>query len=83
MNDVLLTQLMDDQVKEHELAQTIETEIGFRKDFEVFGNITIGGLYEGTNLDNISDSGKLDAALGRTTEVAELTRNVTTGLRSE
>lgn len=83
VNDVLLTQLINDQVREYELAQMIGTKINFRNNLDVFGNITISGLYEGTNLGNISDNSKLDAVLSKTTEVVELTRDIKTGLHSE
>ncbi|XP_019699980.1 uncharacterized protein LOC105189727 [Harpegnathos saltator] len=81
VNDVILTQLIDNQVKKHELAQTIESEINFQKHLEVFGNITIGELYEGIDLDNISDN-RLDAVLSRTTEVLEMADDIKTGLHN-
>lgn len=83
VNDVFLTQLMNDQLKNHELVQRIETEIDFNENLEVFGNITIGGLYEGTDLNDISDDNRLDAVLSRTIEIMELADNIIAGLHSE
>ncbi|XP_014469815.1 PREDICTED: uncharacterized protein LOC106741904 [Dinoponera quadriceps] len=82
VNDVNLMRLINDQVKKHELTQTIEAEINFRKDLQVFGNVTVGRLYEGVNMNNISNNSELNAVLNRTTEVAELTRDIKTGLHN-
>lgn len=83
VNDVFLTELINNQLKKRELVQTIEMEINFWENLEVFGNITIDGLYADIDLNNISDNSKLDTVLNRMAEVMELADNIKTGLHSE
>lgn len=83
VNDVNLTELMNNQLKKHKAVQTIESKLDFKNDFEVYGNITIGGLYERINLTNISDQNKINNMLNRMTEVMALTEDITTALQSK
>lgn len=83
VNDVNLTELINKQMKKHKAVQTIESKLDFRNDFEIYGNITIDGLYEKINLTNISDQNKIDVLLNRMTEVVELTEAITTALQSK
>jgi len=83
INDMNLTQLIDSRVKKFEAHQIIENEFDFRNDLEIFGNITVDGLYEGTNLKNITDESKLDAVFDRVTEIMELSEDITTALQSK
>ncbi|XP_012224336.2 uncharacterized protein clos [Linepithema humile] len=82
INDVNLTELVNVQMKKLKTHQIIESEFDFRNDLEIFGNVTIDGLYEGTDLKNISDESKLGAVLSRTTEVMELSEDITTALQN-
>lgn len=82
INDVSLTELTNVQVKKLKAHQIIESEFDFRNDLEIFGNVTIDGLYEETNLKNISNESKLEAVLSRTTEVMELSEDISTALQS-
>lgn len=83
VNDVNLTELIKNQLKKHKAIQTIESKLVFKNDFEVYGNITIGGLYERINLTNISSQNKIDIMLNRMTEVTALTKDITTALQSK
>lgn len=82
VNDVYITQLINDRVKRHKIMQTIETKMDFKNDLEVFGNVTINGLYQKTNLSNIGDR-KLDIVLNRATKVMELAEDIKIALHSE
>lgn len=83
VNDVNLTELINKQMKKHKAVQIIESKLDFRNDFEVYGNITIDGLYEKINLTNIGSQNKIDILLNRMTEVVELTEDITTALQSK
>lgn len=83
VNDVNLTELTNNQMKKHKTMQTIDSIFDFKNDLEVFGNVTISGLYERIDLTNISNQNEIDAALDRTTKVVELVENITTALQSE
>ncbi|XP_024888654.1 uncharacterized protein LOC112465371 isoform X2 [Temnothorax curvispinosus] len=82
MNDVNLTKLMNEQMKKHKAVQTIESKMDFRNDLEVYGNITIDGLYEGINLTNIGSQNEIDTVLNRMTEVVALTEDMKTALQN-
>ncbi|XP_072746368.1 uncharacterized protein [Anoplolepis gracilipes] len=82
VNDVNLTELTNNQMKKHKVVQTIDGTFDFRNDLEVFGNVTISGLYERTDLTNISSQNKIDAVLDRTTKVVELVEDITTALQN-
>lgn len=83
VNDVNLTKLMNEQMKKHKAVQTIESKLDFKNDLEIFGNITIDGLYEKINLTNISSQDKMDIVLNRMAKVVALTQGITTALQSE
>lgn len=82
VNDVNLTELTNEQLKKHEAVQTIESELDFRNNLEIHGNITIGGLYEKIDLANISGQNNIDI-LKKMTEVLALTEDITTALQSK
>ncbi|KYM83201.1 hypothetical protein ALC53_06469, partial [Atta colombica] len=81
VNDVNLTELINNQMKKHKAVQTIESKMDFRNEIEIFGNITIGGLYEGINLTNITKN-KINTVFDRMTEVMTLTEDITTALQN-
>lgn len=83
INDMNLTELINIQMKKFKAHQIIESEFDFRNDLEIFGNITVDGFYEETDLKNINGESKLDAVLSRTTKVTELSEDITTALQSE
>lgn len=83
VNDVNLTELTNKQMKKHKTVQTIESKLDFKNDLEIFGNITISGLYERMNLTNISGQDKIDTVLNRMAKVVALTEDVTTALQSK
>lgn len=83
VNDINLTELTNNQMKKHKAVQTIDSTFDFRNDLEVFGNVTISGLYERTDLTNISNQNEIDVVLDRTTKVVELVEDITTALQSE
>lgn len=82
VNDVNLMELINNQMKKRKAVQTIESKMNFKNEIEIFGNITIGGLYEKINLTNIAKN-KIDTVLDRMTEVMTLTEDITTALQSE
>lgn len=82
VNDVNFTELTNNQMKKYKTLQTIDSTFDFRNDLEVFGNVTISGLYEGTNLSNISNH-KIDAVFDRMTKAVELAEGITFALQSE
>lgn len=82
VNDLNLTELTNNQMKKHKAVQTIDSTFDFRNDLEVFGNVTISGFYEGTDLSNISNQNKIDAVLDRTAKVVELAEDITIALQS-
>lgn len=83
INDMNLTELINIQMKKFKAHQIIESEFDFRNDLEIFGNITVDGFYEETDLKNINGESKLDAVLSRTTKITELSEDITTALQSE
>lgn len=83
VNDVNLTELMNKQLKKHKAVQTVESKLDFRNDFEVYGDITIGGLYEKINLTNISGQNQINIMLNKMTGVMTLTEDITTALQSK
>lgn len=83
VNDVNLTELTNKQMKKHKAVQTIESKLDFKNDLEIFGNITISGLYERMNLTNISGQDKIDTVLNRMAKVVALTEDITTALQSK
>lgn len=83
VNDVNLTELTNNQMRKHKTMQTIDSTFDFKNDLEVFGNVTIDGLYERIDLMNISNQNEIDTILDRTTKVVELVENITTALQSE
>ncbi|GAB1868165.1 Closca [Camponotus japonicus] len=82
VNDVNLTELTNNQMKKHKTIQTIDSTFDFKNDLEVFGNVTISGLYERIDLTNISNQNEIDTVLHRTTKVVELVENITTALQN-
>ncbi|KAM0726481.1 hypothetical protein ACS0PU_007665 [Formica fusca] len=82
VNDINLTELTNNQMKKHKAVQTIDSTFDFRNDLEVFGNVTISGLYERTDLTNISNQNEIDVVLDRTTKVVELVEDITTALQN-
>jgi len=82
VNDVNLTELINNQMKKHKAVQMIESKMDFRNEIEIFGNITIGGFYEGINLTNITKN-KINTVFDRMTEVMTLTEDITTALQSK
>ncbi|XP_029165434.1 uncharacterized protein LOC114936425 [Nylanderia fulva] len=77
VNDVNLTELTNNQMKKHKAVQIINSTFDFRNDVEVFGNVTISGLYEGTDLSNINNQNKIDAVFDRITKAVELAEGIT------
>ncbi|XP_011155669.2 uncharacterized protein LOC105193044 isoform X3 [Solenopsis invicta] len=84
VNDVNLTELINTQLKKRKAVQTIESKVDFRNNFEVFGNITINGLYERVDLVNITNSSqnKIDVMLNKMTDIVALTESITTALQN-
>ncbi|XP_070162269.1 uncharacterized protein [Polyergus mexicanus] len=82
VNDINLTELTNNQMKKHKAVQTIDSTFDFRNDLEVFGNVTISGLYEKTDLTNISNQNEIDVVLDRTMKVVELVEDITTALQN-
>ncbi|XP_011870378.1 PREDICTED: uncharacterized protein LOC105563408 isoform X2 [Vollenhovia emeryi] len=82
MNDINLAELTNKQMKKRKAVQTVESKLDFRNSFQVYGNITIGGLYERVRLGNISDPNKIDTVLNRMTKVVALTEGITTALQN-
>ncbi|KYN06038.1 hypothetical protein ALC62_03038, partial [Cyphomyrmex costatus] len=81
VNDVNLMDLINNQMAKRKAVQTVESKMDFRNEIEIFGNITIGGLYEKINLTNITQN-KIDTVLDRMTEVMTLTEDITTALQN-
>ncbi|KAL0105372.1 hypothetical protein PUN28_016792 [Cardiocondyla obscurior] len=82
VNDVNLKELINSQIKKHKTIQTIESEKDFRNTFEVYGNITIDGLYNSTNLTNINNQSKINIVFNRMRDVVKLTDDITTALQN-
>jgi hypothetical protein len=83
VNDVNLTELINHQVKRNNTEQTIESKLDFRSDLEIFGNVTIGRYYEGTDLKKINDNDRLDVTLSEMMKVMDIAEDVATALQSK
>ncbi|KAL6265402.1 hypothetical protein P5V15_002198 [Pogonomyrmex californicus] len=85
VNDVNITALINEQMKKHKTLQTIESEMDFRNELIIFGNITIAGLYEKTDLSNItdqSDTDKVGQGLNRLTRVMASSEDIKIALQN-
>ncbi|XP_012279708.1 uncharacterized protein LOC105699370 isoform X2 [Orussus abietinus] len=83
VNDVNLTSVIEYQLTINASRQTIRTEVRLQGDLEIFGNVTMKGLYQGVELTPIADqvNGSLTSVLEGMQELTDLAEIVDIALQ--